>query len=549
MKVIFRIAAVVAFMAVGISAGAFHSEPVRPMKATPRQAPPQPAGEAVNYNKASAGTFVLGNVMSLYQDQFPATIIWSADNKVYFKNLVSVFPDDYYIEGTVSGNTITVPTGQVVENMEAEGYEVLFGVIRTFTDGEEVFFEAAPEIESITFEVGTDGSIQMVLPGEPFDGENVPEYTAGFYYSDDLAFLGYSDFYQSYTKLDMQLITMPEGADIKNYVYIDSYNYASLVEVAFHGDYLYIRGLCSMLPEATIRAKIEGDKAIVAQDEYLGVYFDMYYIFTKVLFDNPDYDEEEGDGEPFIFAPSDVGFELHIDPATGIIYADREGVYLSYHCDATDFLNSLGFFDIFELKYQATLAGTPANPVDLEYHTEWASAQGFNDFFFTLSNFSTEGTLLDVEKLYYKVFINGDPQVFQEKEMANLLGKETTVYAGVPVPVILLPYLFNNNEDVFKFNDNAFDIGIYTDNVETIGVQTVYYYDDVFTYSDIVTLDVESGEITVTDGIADINDDSEITGTDYYTLDGLKTLNPEKGLFIRVDRLRNGSVKTRKVVF
>lgn len=511
-----------------------------------------PKGELRLYNKESVGTFVLGNNMSMYRDEFPAEVVWGKNGDVYFKNLVSVFPDDYYLKGTLSGNTVTMPCNQTIEYIEEDGYGINFGVFKTKTrvqNGEEVVdFEYTPEVESISFTIDAAGGMKMVLPGAPFDGENPPEYVAGFYYTDDYGFTGYSDFFQQYTRLALEKVVMPEDAEIMQYVYIDAYNYASIVDVAFYGDYLYIRGLSSMLPDGTIRARIKGNKAIVDQDEYLGIYYDMYYIFTKVLYDNPDYDENNPDAaDPVVFAPSDVGFELNFDPDRKLIYADKEGVYLSFHCDAEDFLNSLGFFEVFTLKYQESFAGTPANPVDLEYATEWVSAQGFNDFFFTLSNFTEEGNLLDVEKLYYKVFVNGIPQIFNQHNRDNLLGEMVTVYPGVPVEVELLPYLFNNNEDIFKFSDNAFDIGIYRDDVKTIGVQSVYYYDNNFTYSDLVTLNVETGEITQESGVGKIEAE-EVVSTEYYTLDGRRVRHPGRGICIKVEKAASGAIRTSKII-
>ena len=500
----------------------------------------EPDGDLVYYNKESAGTFLFQGEMFMYKDEFPATVIWGNDNKVWFKNLISVFPSDYYLEGTLEGNVITMATDQTIEYFEEEGFGFNFVVFKTVprTSGNEEFidFEYAPDITEIKFTVHTDGSLSMVLPGEPFDGENPPEYVAGLCYSDDYSFTGYCDFYQEYKRLAISPVTIPEDAEIEPYVFIDEYNYASLVDVAFYNDNLYIRGLSAMLPEGTIMAKIDGNKATVAQNEFLGIYFDQYYIFTKVLMENPDYNEDDETSEPFIFLPASEGFELIIDPESRTIRAEKEGVYLSFHCDADDSLNSLGFFGIFELKYQASAAGTPSDPVDLEYTTRFAQYQGFNDFFFTLSNFSTEGTLLDVEKLYYKVFVNGKPLVFNNTLEFNLLGEVVGVYPGVPYEVELIPYLFNNNEDIFKFSDNAFDIGIYRDDVETIGVQTVYYYENEVTYSGIVVLDTATGTTQTLPAEAGVSVVTpEYDGpTLYFSLDGRKLNGPVEGLYIEV---------------
>lgn len=513
-----------------------------------------PKGQTVYYDKASAGTFVFYDMMEMYMDNFPATLVWGDDNTVYFKNLLSVFPSEYYIKGTVDGNVITVPTDQTIEYFDEEGYGINFGVLKTvpgFENGEEVyFFEYAPEIKEIQFVIGNDGRLTMQLPGAPFDGENPTEYVAGLYYTDDYSFTGYCDFYQDYKRMEIEFITIPEGLEILPYVYVDEFNYAQIVEVAFSPDYLYIRGLNSMLPEGTIKAKIEGNKATVAQNEYLGIYFDQYYIMTKVLYENPDYDPDDESVPPFILAPGDVGFELTVDDTNNRIYADTEGIYLSFHAEENDFLSSLGYYGIFELKYQDTFTGTPSNPVSLEYTTDFAPYQGFNDFFFTLSNYSTDGKLLDVDYLYYKVLIDGKPLVFNQEEIYDLNNQKTIAYVGVPYEVELIPYLFDNNNDIFKYSDNIFDVGIYFDDFTTIGVQTVYYYDNTFTYSDIVTLNILTNETVVTpweSGVDTVVSD-EIVSTEYYTLDGRKVLNPDRGLYIRVMKDASGRKHTDKII-
>lgn len=513
-----------------------------------------PQGEEMFYEKESAGTFVLGNMMGMYKDSFPSTIIWGKDNDVYFKNLLSVFPGEYYLKGTREGNLIKMATNQTIEYYESEGYGINFGVFKTVPGVENgvdvVTFEYAPEIAEIQFTVNEKGELLMVLPGAPFDGEKPTEYVAALYFTDDYSFTGYCDFFQSYTPQDIQFISIPEGLEIKPYVYIDDHNYADVVEVASDDKYLYIRGLNSMLPEGTIRAKISGNKAVVAQNEYLGIYFDQYYILTKVFYDNPDFDENNEESLPLLPAPANIGFELTIDNDNRRIYADTEGVYLSFHCDETDIFNTLGFYSIFELKYQDTFEGTPSNPVNLEYHTEFAEWQGFNDFFFTLSNFSTEGMLLDPTYLYYKVFVDGEPLVFCQEEGYNLLNQKTLMYEGVPFEVELLPYDFNNNADIFKFTPNEFDLGIYLEGITTIGVQTVYFYNNVFTYSDIVTLNVETGETDVTPGQNGVGTSvcDSVASEVYYSLDGVRVDNPEKGIYIRVTRFSNGSFSTRKVM-
>lgn len=49
--------------------------------------------------------------------------------------------------------------------------------------------------------------------------------------------------------------------------------------------------------------------------------------------------------------------------------------------------------------------------------------------------------------------------------------------------------------------------------------------------------------------VEDIVSETEVTGSEFYDLSGRRVSNPAKGIFIRVDRLSDGSTKATKVVF
>lgn len=505
-------------------------------------------GEEKFYSKEAAGTFTLNGVMEQYWDDFPVSVVWGEGNNVYFKDIISTIACDSYVKGTLSGNTITVPANQTIEVDEDYGYGINVGILKTQITGSWVDFFYDPSITEYSFTVGDDGSLELVLPGEPFDGKNPTQYVLGCYYTDDLAFLGFSDYFQSYTPSLHQLVTMPEGVEPEPYVFIDEFNFADLVYVAFKGNSMYIQGLSAMLPEAVVRADISGNTATIPQNEYLGVYMDSYFIFTKVLYANPDYNENDFDSNPYLMAPPEAGYTLKIDRDSGTIVADTPDVYLSFQPDEDTWENSITVLSQFTLYYQDSAAGTPANPTNLRYETKFAYAQGFNDFFFSLSNFSTENKLIEVEHLYYRVLVNGQPVVFGEQVLQNLNGIDAIAYPYVPEKQIWLPYEFNNNEDIFKLSSNEFDIGIYTADVETIGVQSLYIYDNVSTYSDIVTLNVATGEVsTEPAGVEGIVSDSLPVKTEYYTIGGLKVNNPGSGIFIERTTHEDGTVTVRKI--
>ncbi|MCH5234955.1 MAG: hypothetical protein J1E16_06645 [Muribaculaceae bacterium] len=508
-----------------------------------------PQGTTRLYEKQCYGTSVWNGAMQLYEEKFPATIVWGNNNDVYVQNILSTMPTETFVKGTIDGNIITFPAGQVVLREEFDSnYGVGVGIGRTQINEEEetIDFFYDPEVTEFQMTVDEKGNLDLILPGEPFNGEEPTEYILCYYFTDNEEFSGFSDFYQHYTAKEYQIVSLPEGVETEQYVYVDDYDYASFVEVAFTDDYIYILGLNPMMEEGVVRAKINGNTATIAQNEYMGVYMGMDYIFTKVLIDNPDFDDNDYFSPEYIMAPANQGFNLTFDREAGIIVADTPGVYLSFQPDEDNYEKSICVLGEFTLTYQATSAGTPANPTHLLYLENWLLYQGFSDFQFYLSNYSTEGQLLDVEGILYRVLVNGNPIIFGEGPRVNFFNESVTAYRGVPAQQMWLPYMFMNDEDIYKQFNNQFGIGIYEFDVKTIGVQSLYYHDEVYTYSDIVTLDVETGEVTETPMGVQTVVGANVEKVEYFNLSGMKVDNPSHGIFIRKTTYSDGKVITDK---
>ena len=112
-----------------------------------------------------------------------------------------------------------------------------------------------------------------------------------------------------------------------------------------------------------------------------------------------------------------------------------------------------------------------------------------------------------------------------------------------------MPYKFSNDIDISKWSDNIFDVGIYVDGLTTVGVQAVYFYENVLTASDIVTYNVETGETTVTPGNSFVGKvgDKEVVSTEYYDLNGVRVNNPGKDIYVKRTVYKDGSSDFRKI--
>lgn len=507
------------------------------------------------YSKESAGTALFNGQIQLYKDDFPAYVVWGENDEVYVKDIISTAANDTYVKGTFKDGVITFATGQVVANVPPDeelqgdmGYDIAVGIIRSEISGNKINFHYDPSFEEFTIKVGDDGKLELVLPGEPFDGENVTEYALGLFYSDDEEFVGFCDFFQSYTPEDFKIVEMPENVETEQYVFIDDFDYASLVEVAFTEDRLYIQGLNPMMPEAVVWAKLDGDKAYIYPNEYVGIYMDMFFIFTRLYTDNPDYNEKDPRSPLYIPASGDAVFTLRFENDRKSIVADTPGIYLMFQPDEEGYDNAILMLSEFALNYQDSPTGTPANPTHLKYLTNWVYYFGYADFQFNISNYSIEGNLLDADHLYYKVLVNGEPIIFEEKEITDLMGEPVVAYTGIVDRQLWVPYLFNNNEDIMKFSNNEFDVGIYVPDVKTLGIQTLYVYDNKYTYSDIVTLDVETGEETATPNGVETLMSANMVKTEYYTLQGIRVEHPSKGIYVKKTFYSDGKVKTDKLL-
>ena len=96
----------------------------------------------------------------------------------------------------------------------------------------------------------------------------------------------------------------------------------------------------------------------------------------------------------------------------------------------------------------------------------------------------------------------------------------------------------------------TFIVGLYAEGIDTAGVQAVYKCDGETTYSGLVTVDVATGEETITGGTETKVETIVGTGvvdTLYYNLNGVKISNPEKGIFIKITKDSEGKMKATKI--
>lgn len=517
-----------------------------------------PKGERVEYLKESAGittNWMIGTYV--YQGSNPSEVVWDGDD-VYIKDIISDVDAGSYVKGTISGDKITLTLPQTIvfyDDMEF-GYNLVMLKIDSYfdeEDGEEyIDYVLDDSITEVDFIMGEDGYFYLDLPGG-FDGEDFPEHALGLVYTDvdpyyDGYFAGYCDFAQEYSVFEMESNVIPDGVTLETYVTTESEaGFGYTVNVGFDEDTIYLQGLSSYMPEGVVIGKMEksGDNYIVkiSQDQYVGLFENLYFIFTKAVAINPDYDEDDMDSEYLILAPEDAEVELIYNPETKTFtYGDSP-----YMLCLNTSLQSIYYLDLFfdiNLKYQSEFSGVPSNPESLMF-IPFAQYYGYDVFDFTLPNISTDGSVLDMDCMYYSIFIDGEIMEFQEEEGVDSNGFEVIMYEGLPEPTTIIPLTLNNGNDIWSSYNSA-EIGIYFDGFTTIGVQSVYVYDGVTTRSAIVEFDIETGEITTSVGT--IGNSPEIESVEFYDLNGRRISRPDNGIYIMRCKNSDGSTTVKKIV-
>ena len=513
----------------------------------------KPEGTPQEYSKTSGGYYFYGNY-NAYQDAAQAaTIYWDGDD-AYIYNILSYKETDTYVKGKREGDKLVVPLNKPVD--KDQDYYINLGLLRTdivvmdsdSADPEDpdtvtyIYFLYNEDYDTVEYSIGANGKLELEIPklpegaSAPDDGfihlnpadYGFPDYCLGFYYSDDETWTGDGDIFQTYEEFNYQLVDVPEGAQFNYYSYVNSDDNGVLVYVARVGDKLYFKGLSAFAPEAVFMANLvqtdKGLEAQVPQFQYIGKSQDGYYnLLTRTA-----KTDRWGNAD---LAADDV-------PAIFSVETDENGVIISLMADnqnnipifnyADDFYDPYDEFPGVKLKYQETLAGEPLAPYGayFEDHSQWLGAYWL---FFYLDMFTEQGTILDVDQLYYRIYVNGEPFEFKQHNGNDLKGNFVTMYLGMNPATTLVPFTFYNGQDIFYDEYHLYYVGFYdVEGFETIGVQTVYTYGGGEKCSEIQTINVK--EVVKVDEIG-INEPGEAV---YYNLQGQRVANPDRGIFIRV---------------
>lgn len=277
------------------------------------------------------------------------------------------------------------------------------------------------------------------------------------------------------------------------------------------------------------------DGKVVFGTQYMGVdtarLYHIYYIPAEVEYTYDDnYDVYRLTSENVL--PDGLAYTVE---ANGQLTTDK-----AFIVNVGKFYLTRNVFNKSEFKMWEDKAYTPQAPLIIKVYP-YTEDNMYGAFRFTLAKTDADGNELDVNKLFYQVFIDKDAN-----PNAAPYRFTTDKYTDFKEDMETLPATFTDGYDV------SFRGDVYTVMIEdpvfaatNVGVKAIYKGGNDTKESAITWAQV-GGQPSGISGIA--GDKDAVKSTDYYDLGGRRVLAPAKGICIKAVKYADGSTKFVKEI-
>lgn len=482
--------------------------------------------EYFDYNRDGVGFYYLyGSVSSEYLVARQSEI-YICGSDVYLKNPVIELPTDTYIKGTLTEEGMTFELPQPITAYEWDG-------IWYYTYASMLDLGENPETGNLSyFKPGNDEENRLVLYR---DSENPDKFAMDKDYGnlrilgtiDDYDYWsGYGEYDVIYTPFNTPLVTPPADLKTENYIVAWKTASARMVEIGIDGTECYVKGLSRYAPEGWIKGEYLDEKIVLKSGQYVGINYDWDLrsrLFFKGAHIGPVWSEYYGDYIDLPIADEEV--VLSYDSATRTY--STEGVIGFTTGDAPDAV----FYEYYiapSYRFQpADISLIPAKPIFKDYYP--LSSMDGQCLHFIIPDLNVDGYLLPHDDLYYRIWVNGEPYVWEQTE-----------YPTIPEPT--MEWMPVDMDDFWDFmtHEDYISIVVYVEGMETFGVQSSFYDGGQRYESEVMTFRVDDPT-----SIEDL-DGASIKAVKYYDMSGREVASPESGIYIKKIIFEDNTVKTFK---
>ncbi len=403
----------IAFSAIAMQAAAAISDlPANPTATLITD--PVPGAEPTVLVKSGTGFIRIDNQLDVLPADGSLTKMIRTDDKIYLSDIFSWTPSAGWIEGSVEGSKVTFRLPQIVKSEMADIDGVLTPQQYYAVACDMVVRNGAADMvptteQTYVMNIADDGSL---IPEDPelfmgsfiFDGRSWAWNLSG-------------DFYGSLSPQTQTPVEAPENITFSPMVLTYPHilyggTYARPLEVAFDGNDCYIKGAAtgiSDLQDSIIKGSRQGRVVSFGSNQFLGnswlFGFTQYFIGGET-----EYEDSFQYGQVPVFTPADM-MEWVYDDQTGTLTSDMSFIIVPSPQEDSENLYYENIY-IAPSIYPVSPESHVSNLITPEVSFTPASAGMPNVIDFAVSMVSADNQILDMDKLYFEIYMDGAPFEF-----------------------------------------------------------------------------------------------------------------------------------------
>lgn len=439
----------------------------------------------------------------VYRYEVRTNLVYGTGDSIFVKGLCPSM-SRAWVWGKRTGNRVAFPKGQYIGIYQGNSrqYDLFFQPATDCHYNESAVLVFTP-VDSLTGTIGDDGTLTVDYGLVTVESANA----AG---SLDMAEN------QCIAPFDRTYCYPPSTASRRELQYQSLINARfptyRIVEVAEDGDDFYACGFCEDAKMTWIKGRREGNDVIFPSGQYMGMIGDFPINFTGVT----------STDEAGLVETSEFVMECAAD---GGLYTDQ--IY------ATQIYDSYGstyiYFDT-ELKPYVLEAVRPEKPQELIHEV----STGTPYIILRFSPLNVDGYLMDLESLYYRIYLDG--RLFRFNVSDYPLLPENTTEIGV---------MYNDSWNFFDYDGYYSRLFSFDNlNYDVMEVEMVYRLKGKELTSERLAIPNPTKE---PDGITSVVGEGEVS-TVCYDLQGRRIPSDAHGPIVRRTLLPDGSQRTEKVL-
>lgn len=419
----------------------------------------QPEGQYMLLNRSGEayGYTIFGVIYAQVSGKV-CEVVMGANNKVYMRNIITQYETGAWVEGTLSGSTITVTLPQPVLNYDGTIYYAM--MMKMNAQG--TSFEKDQKSQTLTFDCDLLKGI-ITSTSDLADGSRVVGLASQ---AGDWA--GYADWNISLHAVTDTPAEAPKSLETADYAITAPGVVGSVVQVGFQKEEVWVKGIYANMPDAWIHGTVSGDKVTFPNGQYLGAdlttgYFQYLVSATKTEEYYEDYDEYY---TSYTLNDEDITFDF--DAASRTL--TNSSCFLVNA--GTEAVSYAAVFDDASLKPFTEVAATPKTPewseiaeygFDYFYNYEY----GWGIFDFNLFAEDADGNFILPDKLAYQVYtrVNGEEKVYEFSAYDHIYQTAATMTE--------IPFGYSDGWD-FSVSGVGHTIYFFNGGAEAYGVQAIY---------------------------------------------------------------------------